>query len=106
MICREGIGLFPSASSPTSSSEVGTNQVSTNSPSIEARLNQKVELVVSCIILEPEEEEEGMALNLMASFKERQCKGLSESLPTTPPPIKRTRLEVSHEDSISDAHTT
>lgn len=97
----------PSASSPTSSSEVGTNQVSTNSPSIEARLNQEVELVVSCIILEPEEEEEeGMALNLMDSFKERQHKGLSESLLTTPPPIKRTRPKVSHEDSILDAHTT
>lgn len=57
--------------------------------------------MVSCIILEPEEEEEeeGMALNLRVSFKERQRKGLSESLPATPPPV-------SHEDSVSDAHTT
>nr|CAN83779.1 hypothetical protein VITISV_043967 [Vitis vinifera] len=46
-----------------------------------------------------------MALNLRASFKERQHKGLSESLPAAPPPVKRTRPEVSHEELVSDAHT-
>ena len=47
--------ISSSASSPTSFSEVGTNQVSIDSFSIEARLNQEVEPVMPCIILEPEE---------------------------------------------------
>ena len=99
--------ISSSASSPTSFSEVGTNQVSIDSFSIEARLNQEVEPVMPCIILEPEEKKKKkMALNLRVSFKERQHKGLSESLPTAPPPIKRTRPEVSHEEPVLDAHTT
>ena len=42
-----------------------------------------------------------MTPNLRASFKERQCKRLSESFPTAPSPAKRTCLEVPPE--ISDA---
>ena len=61
--------------------------------------------MVPCIILEPKKKKKKMALNLRASFKERQHKGLSESLPAAPPPVKRTRPEVSHEELVSDAHT-
>ena len=96
--------ISSSASSPTSFSEVGTNQVSIDSLSIKACLNQEVEPVVPCIILEPKKKKK-MALNLRASLKERQHKGLSESLPAAPPPVKRTRPEVSHEELVSDAHT-
>lgn len=63
--------------------------------------------MLPCIILEPKkEEEEGMTLNLRADFKEKQRKRLFEALSTAPPPDKRTRLEVSHEEPVSDAPTT
>ena len=70
--------------------------------------NRELKLVVLYIILELEEEEEEekeaqMAPNLRVGFKERHCKRLSEALPTTPPPAKKTRLEVSHEEPILDA---
>lgn len=62
--------------------------------------------MVPCIILElEEEEEEEMTPNLRAGFKERQCKRLFEALLTALPPVKRMRLEVSHEESILDALT-
>lgn len=48
-----------------------------------------------CIILKSEEEEE-IAVNLRASFKERQRKCLSESLPAALPPAKRTCPEDPH----------
>nr|CAN77597.1 hypothetical protein VITISV_001303 [Vitis vinifera] len=44
-----------------------------------------------------------MTSNLRAGFKERQCKRLFEALLTALPPVKRTRPEVSHEESILDA---
>lgn len=44
-----------------------------------------------------------MAPNLRASFKERQCKCFFEALPTTPPPVKKIRSEVSREKLILDA---
>lgn len=70
----KALDFSSSASSPTSFSQAGTNQGSTGSPYIEAYLNQEVELVVSCIILELEkekEEEEEMTSNPRIGFKER-----------------------------------
>lgn len=101
----KALDLSPFTSSPTSSFEAGTNQGSTDSPSIRARLNQEVEPVVSCIILDPKEEEreKGMTPNLRYNFKERQRKCLSEALLVAPPLAKRTRLEVSYEDLVLDA---
>ena len=85
-----------------SSFEVGTNQGLTDSPTIGAHLNQEVDLVVSCIVLEPEKEEE-IEPNMRVSFKERQQKCLSKSLPTAPSPAKKTRSTISHEVSVIDA---
>lgn len=61
--------------------------------------------MVSCIILEPkkEEGEEGMTPNLRSDFKEKQRKRLSKALLVAPPPAKRTRPEVSHEEPVLDA---
>lgn len=44
-----------------------------------------------------------MTSNLRASFKERQRKRLSESFPTTPPPVKRTCPEVLLEMPVPNA---
>lgn len=99
----ETLDLFPSASFLTSSSEAGTNQGSTTSPSIGARLNQEVDLVVSCIILKPEED---MSPNLRVSFKDRQYMCISEVLSNAPPLTKRTCTQVSHEELVLDASTT
>lgn len=69
-------------------------------------LNQEPELVVPCIILEPEgeekEEETQMTLNLRVDFRERQRKCLSKALLATPPPAKNTRPEVSSEELVLD----
>lgn len=98
------LNLSPSTSSPKLSSTTDTDQDSTGLPSIRANINQELELVVPCIILEPkEEEEEEMAPNLTASFKERQRKHLSESLSTVLLPAKKTCLEDPHEVPVSNA---
>lgn len=57
-----------------------------------------------CIILEPEEEEEEevMASNLRSSFKERQCKHLSELIEVASPLAKRTCVESPQEVPILD----
>ncbi|RVW83605.1 hypothetical protein CK203_039357 [Vitis vinifera] len=75
-----------------------TNWNSIRSPLVGDIPNRELRLVVLYIILELEEEEEEeeeaqMAPNLRVGFKERHCKRLSEALPTTPPPAKKTRLE-------------
>ena len=61
--------------------------------------------MVSCIILEPkeEEEEEEMTQNLRVGFKEWQRKRLFEALQVAHLPAKRTHLKVSHEELVPDA---
>ena len=80
-LVEKELDLSPFACTPSFSFTAGTAQDSTGSPSVGA--NQELEPVVSCIILEPEEGEEDMTQNLRASFKERQCKCLFESLLAT-----------------------
>lgn len=98
----KALDLSPLTSSPTFSFAADIDQDSTSSLSIGANLDRELELVVSCIILEPKEEEEAMTSNLRAGFKERQRKCLFESLPTTPPPAKRTCTEGPHEVLVPD----
>ena len=103
---EQTLDLFPSSSSSSLSVDVGTNWNSIGSPLVGDIPNRELRLVVLYIILELEEEEEEeaqMAPNLRVGFKERHCKRLSEALPTTPPPAKKTRLEVSQEEPILDA---
>ena len=104
---EQTLDLFRSSSSSSLSVDVGTNWNSIRSPLVGDIPNRELRLVVLYIILELEEEEEDleaqMAPNLRVGFKERHCKRLSEALPTTPPPAKKTRLEVSHEEPILDA---
>ncbi|KAJ9687239.1 hypothetical protein PVL29_015916 [Vitis rotundifolia] len=91
--------LSPSAYFPTFSFTAGTDQDSIDSPSIKDNPDRELEPVVPYIILKPkeEEEEEAIASNLRAGFKERQRKHLSKSLPTASPPAKRTYTEGPHE---------
>ena len=62
--------------------------------------------MVPCIILELEEEKEEMAPNLRVGFKERQCKRLSDSLPTAFLPAERTCPEVPPEMPVSNIPLT
>lgn len=92
---EKALDLTPSSSSHSSpSTEFGPGQDSTGLPSLESHSNQELEPIVPCINLKPEEEKEAqMAHNLRVGFKERQRKRVSEALPTTPPPAKKSRPE-------------
>ena len=67
-------------------------------------LDQKPEPAVPFINIEPEEEEDAkeMTPNQRVGFKERQRKRLSEALPATPPPTKKSRLEATREEPVPD----
>lgn len=67
--------------------------------------NRKLDPVVPYIILYPEEEEEEIAPNRRAVFKERHCKRLSEVLSAAPSPTKKTRPEASRDVLVPDAFT-
>lgn len=96
--------MSPFASSFTLSSVVGTDQDSIDSPSIGANLNQDLEPMAPCIILEPEEEEKKeITPNSRVGFKERQPKCLSESLLAALSPTKRTCSGDPHEVPVPDA---
>ena len=67
-------------------------------------MDQKPEPAVPFINIELEEEEDAkeMTPNLRVGFKERQRKSLSEALPATPPPTKKSRLEATRKESVPD----
>lgn len=100
---EKALDLSPSSSSHSPpSKEVGPDQDSIGLPSVEGRSNQELEPMISCINLEPEEEEAQMALNLRVGLKERQRKHLFKALPDTPPPTKNSCSEAPHEKPTPD----
>ena len=97
------LDLSPSSSSLSLSVDASSNQGLTGSPLVGVSPNREPELVVLCIILEPEgeggeeeEEEAQMASNLRSDFNKRQHKRLSETLSITPLPTKKTRSKAPH----------
>lgn len=81
--CSECKDSSPSTSSSSSSSSFSTDNTEPKTG---------VELVVSHIVYE-EEEEEDIATNLRVGFKERQRKRLSESITVNPTPFKKPYLK-------------
>ena len=63
------------------------------------KLETEIEPMMPRIIYEVEEEED-MATNLRASFKERQHKHLSKSIAITPPSVKKSCTEVPRSEPI------
>lgn len=100
------VQALPLKSPPTSayapSSTVSSKQDSVaDSSSMGTELETEVELVVPRIICEVEEEED-MVVNIRGSFKERQCKRLSESIAVASPPTKRSCMEVPRATPVQD----
>ena len=94
--------LSPSSSSLSLSIDASSNQGLTGSPLVGVSSNREPELVVLCIILEPEgegeeeEEEAQMASNIRPDFNKRQRKRLSEALSIAALPTKKTRTKAPH----------
>lgn len=86
----------------TSSSMASTEHDSmVDTPSIGIEPETEIEPMMPCIIYEAGEEED-MAVNLRAGFKERQRKRLSKSIAITLFPTKKSCLEVPCSSPISN----
>lgn len=81
--------LFASTSSPFSSSSVTSIKPNTGVELLVASAEPKTEVELVLPPITYKEEEEDMAANLRARFKERQHKSLSKSITVIIPPYKR-----------------